>query len=100
MTAYNPNPQGPVAKAFDKNKAILLLVLSVLCGTNIFGIIFSALALSKGDQDPVEAAKYMKWGWIAFFVVLALWILLIIVYIIFIAIAVSQGDVTTTTTTY
>ena len=70
---------------------IALLVVTDLttigCGFGIVGLVFAIIAAAKKDQ-PVESAKYTRWGWIA---LVAGLVLAILVIVAFVALAASSG---------
>ncbi|GAB2535970.1 hypothetical protein [Brachybacterium huguangmaarense] len=90
--AYQPTTTG--GAPVDKTKHIVQIVVTFLCGGNIVALIFAILGLVRADTDPVEAAKWYKWGWIAFAIGLVLWIIGIILYFIFIAAMVGTAGTT------
>jgi hypothetical protein len=71
---------------------IALLVVSGLltigaCGTGIPALVFAILAATKKDE-PAEAAKWTRWGWIA----LGITVVVVVIAIVgFVALAVSTG---------
>lgn len=92
-----PNQYQPTGAAtttgapVSKTKWIVQLVVGgILVFPNIITLIFAILGLTKADTDLPTANKYYKWGWIAYAICLALWIIGIILYIILVAVAVSS----------
>lgn len=81
---------GTVGPPYNKNNALVLIIVGALCA-GVLPAIFGVLAYLKGDEDPHEARKMQKWGWIAFAIIWAISIILIIVYIVVIAAALNAG---------
>ena len=65
-----------------QNSAILLIVLGFVCGGTLPAI-FGIIALVQIDTDPYSAQKMNKVGWIIFWVMLALMVLLVVGYFLF-----------------
>jgi hypothetical protein len=89
-----PSPSGYPAPRQMSGNTIALLVVSGLttlgCGFGIVALIFAIIAATKSDQ-PVEQAKYTRWGWIAEVVGLAFVIIAIVLVVIF-GIALSSSS--------
>ena len=87
---YGTPAQG--SPAAMSGSTIALLVVSGLltigaCGTGIPALVFAILAATKKDE-PAEAAKWTRWGWIA----LGITVVVVVIAIVgFVALAVSTG---------
>jgi hypothetical protein len=58
------------------------------CGTGIPALVFAVLAVTKKDQ-PAEASKWTRWGWIALGISIAL---VVIALVGVFALALSTGS--------
>lgn len=65
-----------------QTNAILLIVLGFVCGGTIPAI-FGIIALVQMDSDPFSAQKMNKVGWILFWVMLGLFVLLFVGVVLF-----------------
>lgn len=72
----------PAAKQPANTSAIVLTVISglatvtgVCCFVSIIPLVFGILGIVKQDNDPDEAARMTKYGWISFAVIAALTII-------------------------
>ena len=109
MTSQNNNQQpvqnvsaqnnmGNVPK-YNSASAIVALIASFLCCTNVIGIVFAVLSLIEGSKvsqfvqfgdmisannSLVQAKKWVKYAWIATGVVAVLAVIFYIVYFVFI----------------
>lgn len=79
MTAQPPAPLPD--RSSLQTSAILLIVAGFLCGGTIPAI-FGIIALVQMDTDPFTAQKMNKVGWIVFWVMLGLILLLVIGYLL------------------
>lgn len=69
-------PAGPLPdRSSLQTSAIILIVVGLLCGGTIPAI-FGIIALVQMDNDPTTAQKMNKVGWIIFWVMLALIVLI------------------------
>ncbi|WP_394214628.1 hypothetical protein [Brachybacterium vulturis] len=69
-------PAGPLPdRSSLQTSAIILIVVGFLCGGTIPAI-FGIIALVQMDNDPFTAQKMNKVGWIVFWVMLVLIVLL------------------------
>ena len=78
--AYGTPAQGSPASL--SGSTIALLVVSGLltlgaCGTGIPALVFAILAVTKKDE-PVEAAKWTRWGWIALGITVAVVVIAVV----------------------
>lgn len=75
-------PQGPVPdRGSIQTSAIILVVVGFLCGGTLPAI-FGIIALVQMDSDPRSARNMNKIGWIIFWVILGLGVLLIVGYLL------------------
>lgn len=79
----------------SKTKWIVQLIVGTVVFGNIITLILAILGLTKADTDLETANKYYKWGWIAYAICLALWLIVIIGYVVLVVAAVNSGDYTT-----
>jgi uncharacterized membrane protein len=74
---------------------IALLIVGGLttlsCGFGILGLIFGIIAAAKKDE-PVESAKFTRWGWIAVVAGLVLSIIAVIAFFALVAVGSSGYD--------
>ncbi|ATG52138.1 hypothetical protein CFK38_11850 [Brachybacterium vulturis] len=69
-------PAGPLPdRSSLQTSAIILIVVGLLCG-GMIPAIFGIIALVQMDSDPTTAQKMNKVGWIIFWVMLALMVLI------------------------
>lgn len=80
MTSQPPEPL-PDRNSLQTN-SILLIVLGVVCGGTIPAI-FGIIALVQMDSDPYSAQRMNKVGWIVFWVMLGLLVLLFVGVVLF-----------------
>ncbi len=64
-----------------KKSALIFTIVGFLCGGVIAGVL-GLLAYLKADDDPVAAAKFLKWSKIVLIVSVALWVLIIVLNIL------------------
>ena len=74
---------------------IALLIVSGLltiggCGMGIPALVFAILAVTKKDQ-PAEASKWTRWGWIALGVTLVLAILAVVAVVVLAGVSTNSG---------
>ncbi|GAA3727782.1 hypothetical protein HDA32_000294 [Spinactinospora alkalitolerans] len=87
---YPPyGPPGPPGPPPAKGGAITALVIAILttvtcCTTNIIGIVFAAIALSK-DKEPDEFEKFTRWAWICNFIHIGLAVAVVVFFLIMIS---------------
>ncbi|MGP9682263.1 MULTISPECIES: hypothetical protein [unclassified Brachybacterium] len=62
-----------------QTSAIWLIVVGILCGGTIPAI-FGIIALVQMDKDPQQARQMNKVGWIVFWVLLGVSLLVVLVY--------------------
>ena len=92
-----PGYAGPAYAAPQSlsGSTIALLVVSGLttlgCGFGIVALIFAIIAAAKKDQ-PTEADKFTRWGWIALVVSFVLAVLVIIGFFVLIAVGSTSGS--------
>lgn len=92
------NNMGNVPK-YNSASAIVALIASFLCCTNVIGIVFAVLSLIEGSKvsqfvqfgdmisannSLVQAKKWVKYAWIATGIVAVLAVIFYIVYFVFI----------------
>jgi hypothetical protein len=97
---YGPPPPpppytDPYAAPPDKTSTIWALVVSILsvvlcCYTNIIGIVFAAIALSK-DREPEEMERMTRWSWISTGIHVAVGVVLVVLWLIFVVWMESQA---------
>jgi hypothetical protein len=77
---YGAPPGGYAAPTPLSGNTIALLVVSGLltlgCGVGIVALVLGIIAATKKDE-PVESAKYTRWGWIALVAMIALGVVVI-----------------------
>ena len=88
-TGYAPNT------SLSGNTIALLVVSGLLtfvgCGVGIPALVFAIIALTKKDQ-PADAAKWTRWGWIALGVTFVVAVVAIIAFIAVVGFASSGGS--------
>lgn len=98
QTPYGAPPAAYAAPAQMSGSTIALLIVGGLttlsCGFGILGLIFGIIAAAKKDQ-PVESAKYTRWGWIAVIAGLVLSIIAVIAFVALIAVGSSSSNFNT-----
>ncbi|GLU47427.1 hypothetical protein [Nocardiopsis ansamitocini] len=79
---YPPHPGPPPARGNAILSLIIAIIVTLSCFgfTNIIGIVFAAIALSK-EQDPVEFEKYTRWAWLSNFIHIGILILLLVLFL-------------------
>ncbi|GAA1489484.1 hypothetical protein [Brachybacterium sacelli] len=74
-----PSPGPAPDRGSIQTSAIWLIVVGFLCGGTLPAI-FGIIALVQMDTDPYSARRMNKVGWIIFWILLALGILLVLAY--------------------
>jgi hypothetical protein len=76
---------------------IALLVVSGLltlgCGVGIVALIFGIIAATK-KNEPVESAKFTRWGWIA---LVATFVLAVVAIVFLVAVGLVASNTSTST---
>lgn len=96
---FGPPPPPPYTDPYmappDKTSTIWALVVSIISvvfcclGTNVIGIVFAAIGLSK-DREPEEMERMTRWSWISTGIHVAVGVVLFVVWLMFVIWAESQ----------
>lgn len=78
---YAGNPYGAVRQA--NTSAIVLVIVAGLstllsCLPAIPAVVFGIIALVKQDDEPPESRKFARWGWIAYAIGVAVYIVAVV----------------------
>lgn len=84
---FLPQPPGvPPGPPPAKGNTVLALIIAIIvtlscCGfTNIIGIVFASVALSK-EQEPEDFEKYTRWAWLSNFVHIGILVLIVVLFV-------------------
>lgn len=69
-----------------KGNTVLALIIAIIvtlscCGfTNITGIVFASIALSK-EQEPEELEKFTRWAWLCNFIHIGILVFVVVLFL-------------------